>query len=679
MLALASAPALAFLFAPISLVSAVEIPTCQPIYPDGPYFVDSICQDPVFDKPMILEERDIDLPIPHRRVLGKFDNTSITFSVYLPAQVEFANRFFQYIYPLSTGNATDESILFSADQGSYTVSCSGSLGYRQDAATAKFSRQIARQFYGLDNSSIINGYTYGSSGGSLQCVGALENTQDVWQGGVPYIQAIPTSIPNHVSSLAMCTLLLEGKSQAIADAILPGGDQEPERMLTALERATFKECSALGLPPRQWETLNNWVYDSGLLRSFYPSIYSLDPTYANDFWNAPGYVGTEETDLGRFIRERRRSGSSSIVEISVDESGQATFLKLPDVRSGYSLSGAELSLVDCNGTVLKVLPDLPLELRPSSEKVMYNVSGLDFANATILATPGLRLLFDNSKFLAAHFYARHQLPLREGFSIYDQYRQDHSPAGTPMYPQRSPLVHPLIASGPSGGGNHTGLLKAKTIVVQNLLDVNSPPWNADWYRGQVERAMGPDASVDTYRLWFTDNADHPGASGLPGRQNVVDYSGILFHALYHLHRWVEKGIEPPYTNYQSKDAQITVPKEANQRGGVQPVARLRVGGADEQIVRTSCNEAVQFEGSGEVPFGQGGIVRAEWDHLGTGNFTSVLLAYAEDIVNFSSNFTYAEPGTYFATFRIASVYDGDPAKNYSLAYNMDRARVVVSC
>ena len=88
---------------------------------------------------------------------------------------------------------------------------------------------------------------------------------------------------------------------------------------------------------------------------------------------------------------------------------------------------------------------------------------------------------------------------------------------------------------------------------------------------------------------------------------------------------------------------------------------------------------MQFEGSGEVPFGQGGIVRAEWDHLGTGNFTSVLLAYAEDIVNFSSNFTYAEPGTYFATFRIASVYDGDPAKNYSLAYNMDRARVVVSC
>jgi hypothetical protein len=185
MLALTLAPALAFLFASISLVSATETPTCQPVYMDGPYFVDSICQDPVLNKPMVLEEQDIDLPIPHRRVLGKFDNTSITCSIYLPAQVEFANRFFQYIYPLSTGNATDDSILFGADQGGYTVSCSGSLGYRQDAATAKFSRQIARQFYGLDTSSSINGYVYGGSGGSLQCVGALEHTQDVWQGGGP--------------------------------------------------------------------------------------------------------------------------------------------------------------------------------------------------------------------------------------------------------------------------------------------------------------------------------------------------------------------------------------------------------------------------------------------------------------------------------------------------------------
>ena len=655
--------------------SQINAAPCQPLGSDGPFQVDAVCVDPTYGKPIITSESDFDTPVPHHRVSGIFDNTTITFNIYLPSGIAFENRFFQYIYPLATGEALDAEIQFAADQKGYQVAVNGALGYRQDAAAAKFSRQVAAKYYNLGNSSAIYGYGYGGSGGSFQTVGAVENTRDVWQGMVPYIQAIPTSIPNSVASLAFCALVLGDKGPLIADAVLPGGDQKPESRLNDFEKTTYRECTSLGYPPRQWEIIK-WNYDGGLLLNFYPSIYNIDKGYADAFWSTPGYAGTEDSALGRFMRERRRVGNITLEGVRRDANGSPISLSLDYVPQGFSLYGSDFSIIDESGNIIARMNALGLDETNKS----FNVSLTPSLNSSAFDVPGARFQFDNSKYIAAHLYHRQQLPIRPGFTIYDQYRQGGVPQGQALYPQRSPLIGPLIAASPSGRGNHTGFLRAKTIVVQNLLDINSPPWNAVWYKGQVQRAMGDAAARANYRLWFTDNADHPEGPIKPSSQNrLIQYDGILYHALYHISRWVEQGIEPPETTYTENNGQISVPRTADERGGVQPVVALAVGKKKDKVVKVACGEAVDLDGKIQVPRGLGGIIKVEWDYEGTGSFVPVIVDQAKKTLNVESQHTYAQKGTYFATLRAASVYDGNLSNNFSNAYNLDRARIVVSC
>jgi hypothetical protein len=661
--------------------ASVPPSVCQPLdgtNGTGPYQIDTTCVDPLYGNPVVLNETDQTFPVPHRLIAGIFDNTTVTFNIYLPQVGSgFENRFFQYIYPLANGSATDAEIQFAADQKGYQLAVKGALGYRQDAAAAKFARTVAAKYYGLTDPWKINGYAYGGSGGSLQIVGAVENVQGVWQGIVPYIQAIPTSIPNTVASLAHCALVLGDKGSAIADSVLPGGDGNPERTLNDLERATYRECTKLGLPPRQWEVIK-WGYDGGLLLNFYPNIYNIDASYATDFWGETGYVGTEDSDLGRFYRSRRRSGNSTFSNVQYDPAGTPLSLSIDNLPAGFSLFGADFTIVSPNGTVITRLNTLGI----NEVTREFNLSITPSINSSLFTVPGSLFSWDNSKYLAAHLYHRYQLPVREGFTIYDQYRQGGVSSGAPLYPQRSPLIAPIFVAGSSGGGTHTGAIRSKMIVVQNLLDINSPPWNAYWYKGQVKRALGETKARSMYRLWYTDNADHPEGPVKQSSQNrLIQYDGIIYHALYHISRWHEQGIEPPETTFTQNDGQITAPPTADERGGVQPVVALTVGkgNSNNKVVNVKCGDNVDLAGKVQVPRGLGGIIKAEWDYEGTGTFEPVKIDKAKKTLNLKSQHSYAKAGTYFATLRASSVYDGNINNNFSNAYNLDRARIVVSC
>lgn len=83
-------------------------------------------------------------------------------------------------------------------------------GYRSDAAVAKISRNVARDFY-REPSRRIYGHIYGGGGGSFKTVGAMENTFSVWDGAVPLIQGIPISDPHGFSIAALGGLVLENK------------------------------------------------------------------------------------------------------------------------------------------------------------------------------------------------------------------------------------------------------------------------------------------------------------------------------------------------------------------------------------------------------------------------------------------------------------------------------------
>ena len=181
----------------------------------------------------------------------------------------------------------------------------GGGGYRVDAAAAKFSKTVAAKYYGW--SGRIYGYIYGGSGGSYQTIGAIENTCGVWDGAVPFIIGVPTSIPNNFFVRAFARFVLEDKAPQIADAVSPGGSGDPFAGLTDLERSVLLEVTRLGVPLRMWE---DYRYVLGLdtadgLLGFGGTVRAIDPTYANDFWTKPGYAGTEQSALGDLFRAAR--------------------------------------------------------------------------------------------------------------------------------------------------------------------------------------------------------------------------------------------------------------------------------------------------------------------------------------------------------------------------------------
>ncbi len=127
------------------------------------------------------------------------------------------------MYPLQNETNTNENIHFYVESGAYGVQTNGGGGYRVDAAAAKFSKSVAARYYGHSWTRRIYGYIYGGSGGSFQTIGAIENSVGVWDGAVPFIPGVPTSIPNNFFIRDFARFVLKEKALQIADAVSPGG------------------------------------------------------------------------------------------------------------------------------------------------------------------------------------------------------------------------------------------------------------------------------------------------------------------------------------------------------------------------------------------------------------------------------------------------------------------------
>lgn len=288
-------------------VAAAEAASeCSPSGPGGSVFVTSDCMDSLYAEPVIDAETDETTPSAHRRIAGHFEGTGITFNIYLPPADAWQGRFFQYTYPLTDARADERALAFAFASGGYAVQAGNStvsLGYRHAAAAAKFARIVAAQYYGSPDRRIY-GYLYGPSGGSFQTVGAAENTSGVWDGFVPIVQGVPMSAPYTFFIRAQARLVLEDKADKIADAVRPGGSGRPFAGLDAAERAMLRELTSFGVPLRAWEDPDYLLGTSaadGLL-GFGDVIRSVDPSYVDDFWSKPGYLGTEQSPLGEVVR-----------------------------------------------------------------------------------------------------------------------------------------------------------------------------------------------------------------------------------------------------------------------------------------------------------------------------------------------------------------------------------------
>jgi hypothetical protein len=641
---------------PAAAVSAAA-PGCTAQQPGGPVQVTPDCVDPLYTRPVIDSEADLSVPVVHHRVSGHFEGTGVKFIIYLPPAAQWRGRFFQYTYPLSDEHALDRVVAFGAASGGYTVQTSGTGGYRHAAAAAKFARTVAAGYY-RSGARRVYGYLYGPSGGSFQTVGAIENTNRVWDGAVPIVVGVPTSIPTNFFVRAQARMVLRDVAGRIADAVSPGGSGNPYAGLTPVQAAMLREATSLGVPLKAWadpDYLLGLSTADGLL-GFGGVVRRLDPTYATDFWSEPGYLGTERSALGGIVRAALVDTTPTITQVRLDAQGAPTALTLSGLPTLTSTLGLDFAAPAgaLTGT-----------LDPATG--VFTVGGGNSTEVLSSLTIGARIHVDNRWFVALPSYYRHQVPpANEGYSAFDALR---GPGGQPLYPQRAQLIGPQISRSVTGGGTHTGRINGKVIVVDSLVDADAYPWHADWYARQVRTALGDRAFDNTFRVYYSDNADHHEGPVTGAKANrIVSYDPIVEQALRDVAAWAERGVTPPRsTAYHVTGGQLTVPAHASQRRGIQPVVDLTVRGRDRVDVKVG--QTVTFTGKAQAPPGAGRIVSAGWDFTGSGTFTPAA-------PNVDATYRYTDPGTYYVSLKVTASRSGR-AEPFAQVENLDRVRVVV--
>ena len=643
-----------------------------------PLFVTEDSVDPFFAEPFADIDEERSDPVPHRYVSGGFKGTKARFSFYFPPEEQYRGRFFHNTYPMALSSDIGPfpiefevamgDLGFTLDSGAYYVQTNnggefrnpavdpGIPAYRTNAAAAKYSKLVAAKVYGREHRPF--GYLFGGSGGAYQTVGAAENTDGVWDGFVPFVPGCDNAIPSMMSSRmhALRELRRREVFPGIADAMEPGGSGDPYAKLNQAEAAALREITLLGHPPKGW--YNHAVMDSGYFSNIAGMIPAIDPTYAEDFWSKPGYLGG---DPDAPIHQDRVRFDTTVTGVDLGSPVRIDLAALPAfdasnshlVVTGGAASGASLAIAHVR------------------EGHVELVSHLDPETLGKIA-PGDSVRIDNSWALALETYHRHQLPPSEDYYGWNQFRDA---SGKPLYPQRQVLIGPfgtVNAAGSMSSGRHSG----KMLMLAVGLDIDAFCWQADWYRGQVEAARG-EGYAENFALYFTENSHHENPMTALQRTHVVSYGGALQQALRDVAAWVEEGKRPLEPACRIVDTQLVLPPSASERKGIQPVIELRANGGARAEVKAG--ETVALSARIEMPPGAGKVVGAEWDFEGTGDFAGKAGTGAPaQSVALAASHSYAKPGTYFAVLRAAGQREGNAATPYGRVLNIARARVVVN-
>jgi hypothetical protein len=662
--------------------------------------------DATFDQPYVDVDEWREAPVRHRYVHGGFRETETRFSIYLPPEGSYQGRFFQHITPVPDSEhlaqyqapGEQDKIGFSLDSGAYFLETNGGgvfggygaddptiAAYRANAAAAQYSRVVAAEMYGPHRPY---GYAYGGSGGGFRTIGSIENTTGVWDGVVPYVIGSPMAIPNMFTVRMHAQRILRHRFEQIVDAVEPGGSGDPFEDLSDEERDALHEITRMGFPPRSWfgwRTMGMHAFPV-----LYGGMRMADPTYFEEFWTEPGYLGSEAPPS--LLRDRVQHASVIAAALTYDDAvtrglpvgpqpGQARGA----VDTAWRDSGEPVpvpvafrlsspSPIDVEGADLLVQTGAAAGARIGLLNVIGDIVmlGPGDTEAILGIRPGDAVEVDNSGFLAAQTYHRHQVPDNDQFPVWDQFR---NPDRSPIYPQRPIILGPLFAAG-AAGTVQSGRFEGKMIVVESLLDREALPWQADWYRARVREHLG-DALDDNFRVWFTDNALHGDFATQEDAGHAVSYLGVLHQALRDLSRWVEEGIAPPEsTHYEVVDGQVVVPGDAAGRRGIQPLVHLTANGTARADVGS--DEEVMLRATAEVPPGTGSIVAVEWDLDGSGAFALRERIEPAPRVEVERRWSGATTGTHFPVVRVAAHRDGDVTTPYARLQNLARARVVVS-
>lgn len=664
--------------------------------------------DQLFTQPYVDRDEWRDTPVRHRYVHGGFTGTDTRFSIYLPPKAQYQGRFFQHVTPVPEDeNLAQQAppgeynkIGFAIASGAYFLETNGGgrldLGkaagradstiaaYRANAAAAQYSRVVAQQMYGGPRPY---GYAYGGSGGAYRVVGSIESTTGVWDGVVPYVLGSTMALPNVFTVRVRAMRILDDVFPQIVDALEPGGSGDPYAGLNEEQAAALREATKMGFPPSSW-----FGYRTMGIHGFaaiYPALRGADAAYFTDFWTKPGYLGFDHPEQLAKARlqhtstvaaaitgaEAARLGLNTDASSEAKRGGVDTAFRTPEEarRIVAFRLGTAPPRVSFLGGDLVVLSGAAAGQTLPVARLVGDVAVLGIVDADVAAklASGDAVRVDNSNFLAAETYHRHQVPGPE-FRMWDQFRDA---AGKPLHPQRPMLIGPLFVRG-AAGTQMTGAFAGKMIVLESLWDREAFPWQGDWYRSQVRKHLG-DRTDDSFRLWYTDHALHGDGPDTEDTTRIVSYQGALQQALRDLAAWVEKGDVPPAsTTYRIEDGQVLVPPTAAERRGIQPVVTLRAMGGER--VDVAAGQPVHLSGTIAVPPGAGTVVGAEWDVEGKGAYASTpTIPSARTTVTVDIEHVFTKAGTYFPALRGTSQRQGDGKTPYARVQNLARIRVVV--
>lgn len=313
-------------------------------------------KDPRYSRPFIDadEMRERVMPdgskVPFRYVHGGFEGTAAKFVFCFPVKENFRGRFYQYLCPFpgpdeevaSLGRSgEDDTIAFCLANGAYFIetnmeSASAFGGHpdphriwQSSAAAAEYSRQVAQEYYGCGRPY---GYVFGGSGGGYKTIACIENT-NAWDGACPFVIGSPYSLPNTITLHVQGMRTLRHVMGRIVDALDAGGSGDMYEGLTEDEAKMLREITLMGFPPRAWFMEASGRWDDGSLPVLMPGIRQHDPQYFKDFWEKPGYLGTEPGSNA--VRDRLQFKSKVVaVHLPKKKADMAAEAEAADMKEG---------------------------------------------------------------------------------------------------------------------------------------------------------------------------------------------------------------------------------------------------------------------------------------------------------------------------------------------------------
>lgn len=682
--------------------------------------------DAHFGRPYIDVDEPREEPYAHRHVHGGFADCDTRFTFYFPNKGEWHGRL---IMPMEGAHAGHEDffggalgdamggVRLTARLGGYMVETNmGHIGddidpkggedptlygWRAAVEGARFSKHLARQVYGAEPH---HAYVWGGSGGGRRSPLVLENAPDVFDGALPFmgggdVRPFPATekikgaqVMSFACMFNVQRLLRRGDTMdRLIDSTQPGGSGDPFEGLDTHAREELASLYRQGFPRGDEFMIATPMGQIWLWSSIADLLVEQDPSYFEDFWTKPGYVGHDlpaavesdvidvNTTVSRVITVR---------ELLTDPDYQAPEFML--MRTMAAIMAGEAGMDMPYLIEVKGLPEggyrlgagLRLTTGSAAGRQLYCIGtagdlfacdGHGEANLErfngVLA--GDEVHVDNRKFLAFCYFHRHHLMEDAQF---DSLRVD----GLPIYEQ-----HPVPLMSPLMGVSYTGHYQGKLLWIHHTHDSSLWPSQGIIYEGAVANEQGLEAAAEKFRLQWTENAEHIPPTYLPNSSRratatwLIDYFPVIEQGLADLIRWVEEGVAPPSTTYEYVNGKVRLPATATERGGIQPVVRATVNGGPKAEVKTG--ESVELNVEAEVPPNAGTIVSVEWDLDGWGSFP-----FRHDVdgsatsVNLSTTHSYDRPGTYFATARVLSHREGKVDAEFRLIPNLASVRIVVS-